>query len=104
MEIDRQVILDRLLADGEIDRAGFAAKTLPAVIDTDKDANQLTMFGINPLELLKPERTKDQHEIFEASATPRAGKRADSVAASKAISPESPAVKRNPPIHEGNPT
>lgn len=52
MNIDKSQILDLLKSMGKHDQAKQADGELPDKIDTDKDANLLEKFGIDPRDLL----------------------------------------------------
>ena len=51
MVTDRTTVVDALRAQGDHDRALQAYCMLPAVVDTDKDANVLSMLGVCPSTL-----------------------------------------------------
>jgi hypothetical protein len=52
MEIDKNTIVSMLRERGESDKAGQAERELPDQVDTDRDADMLERFGINPQDLL----------------------------------------------------
>lgn len=52
MKIDKAQIIEFLKSRGEQEKAGQADAELPDQVDTDKDANLLEKYGINPQELL----------------------------------------------------
>jgi hypothetical protein len=51
MVTDRENVVHALRAQGDHDRALQASCILPAVVDTDKDANVLSMLGVCPSTL-----------------------------------------------------
>ena len=51
MVTDRENVVRALRAQGDHDRALQASCILPAVVDTDKDANVLSMLGVCPSTL-----------------------------------------------------
>jgi hypothetical protein len=51
MVTDRENIVHALRAQGEHDRALQASCMLPTVVDTEKDANVLSMLGVSPAAL-----------------------------------------------------
>ena len=51
MVTDRQNVVHALRAQGDHDRALQASCILPAVVDTEKDANVLSMLGVCPASL-----------------------------------------------------
>lgn len=52
MNIDKAQIIELLKSQGKDDKAGQAEAELPDQVDTDRDANLLEKYGINPQELL----------------------------------------------------
>lgn len=52
MQIDKAQIIELLKSRGEQDKAGQADSELPDQVDTDRDANLLEKYGIDPQELL----------------------------------------------------
>lgn len=52
MKIDKAQIIEFLKSQGEQDKAGQAEADLPDQVDTDRDANLLQKYGIDPKELL----------------------------------------------------
>ncbi len=52
MEIDKQQIIDLLKNRGEHDKATQAETDLPDTVETDKHADLLGKFGLNPQDLL----------------------------------------------------
>ncbi len=52
MQIDKAQIIEFLKSRGEQDKAGQAEAELPDQVDTDRDANLLEKYGIDPQELL----------------------------------------------------
>ncbi len=52
MNIDKSQIIEFLKSQGQQDKAGQAEAELPDQVDTDRDANLLEKYGINPQELL----------------------------------------------------
>jgi hypothetical protein len=52
MEIDKSQILDYLKGQGKNDEASKADSELPDKVDTDKHADLLSRFGIDPKDLL----------------------------------------------------
>ena len=48
MVTDRENVVHALRAQGDHDRALQASCILPAVVDTEKDANVLSMLGVSP--------------------------------------------------------
>ena len=48
MVTDRRTVVHALRAQGDHDRALQASCMLPAVVDTEKDANVLGMLGVSP--------------------------------------------------------
>ncbi|BDZ47258.1 hypothetical protein [Naasia aerilata] len=52
MEIDKSQILEQLRGLGKHDEAKQAESELPDKVDTDKHADLLQKFGINPQDLL----------------------------------------------------
>jgi hypothetical protein len=52
VEIDKNTIVSMLRERGESDKAGQAERELPDQVDTDRDADMLERFGINPQDLL----------------------------------------------------
>ena len=51
MVMDRKVVVTALRAQGDHDRALQASCILPTVVDTEKDANVLSMLGVSPAAL-----------------------------------------------------
>jgi hypothetical protein len=51
MVMDRQTVVTALRAQGDHDRALQASCMLPTVVDTEKDANVLSMLGVSPAAL-----------------------------------------------------
>jgi hypothetical protein len=51
MVTDRAHVVHALRAQGDHDRALQASCILPAMVDTDKDANVLSMLGVCPASL-----------------------------------------------------
>jgi hypothetical protein len=51
MVMDRQAVVTALRAQGDHDRALQASCMLPTVVDTEKDANVLSMLGVSPAAL-----------------------------------------------------
>jgi hypothetical protein len=52
MQIDKQQIIEFLKSRGDHDKASQAESDLPDQVDTDKHADQLNKFGVNPQDLL----------------------------------------------------
>lgn len=52
MKVDKAQIIKFLKSQGEQDKAGQAEADLPDQVDTDRDANLLQKYGIDPKELL----------------------------------------------------
>ena len=52
MQIDKAQIIELLKSRGEQDKAAQADSELPDQVDTDRDANLLEKYGIDPQELL----------------------------------------------------
>ncbi len=52
MEFDKSQILDLLKGMGKHDEAGRAESELPDKVDTDKDGDLLSRFGIDPQDLI----------------------------------------------------
>ena len=52
MQIDKQQIIDMLKSRGDDDRAQQAQTELPDKVDTDKDSDLLSKFGVDPKDLL----------------------------------------------------
>jgi hypothetical protein len=52
MEIDKSQILDFLKSQGKHEEASKAESELPDKVDTDKHADLLSRFGIDPKDLL----------------------------------------------------
>ena len=53
MEIDKSQVLELLKSRGDHDQAEAARAELPDKVDTDKDSNLLSKFGIEPKDLLE---------------------------------------------------
>ena len=51
MVTNRESVVSALRAQGDHDRALQASCSLPALVDTDKDANVLGMLGVSPSSL-----------------------------------------------------
>ncbi len=51
MVMDRQAVVTALRAQGDHDRALQASCMLPTMVDTEKDANVLSMLGVSPAAL-----------------------------------------------------
>jgi len=52
MQIDKQQIIDMLKSRGDDDRAQRAQTELPDKVDTEKDSDLLSKFGVDPKDLL----------------------------------------------------
>ena len=52
MEVDKNTIVSMLRERGDDAKAGQAERELPDQVDTDRDADLLGRFGINPQELI----------------------------------------------------
>ena len=52
MEIDKNTIVSMLREQGDADKADQADRELPEQVDTDRDANLLERFGVNPQDLI----------------------------------------------------
>jgi hypothetical protein len=52
MEFDKSQILELLKGMGKQDEAGRAQSELPDKVDTDKDGDLLSKFGIDPQDLI----------------------------------------------------
>ncbi len=52
MQFDKSQILDLLKGMGKHDEAGRAESELPEKVDTDKDGDLLSKFGIEPQDII----------------------------------------------------
>ncbi len=52
MEIDREAVVGFLRERGEQDKAEQAGRELPERVDTERDGNLLSRFGIDPADLV----------------------------------------------------
>jgi hypothetical protein len=52
MQINKSQIIDMLTSQGKTDEASRADSELPDQVDTEKDADLLSKFGINAKDLL----------------------------------------------------
>jgi hypothetical protein len=52
VEIDKNTIVSMLREQGDADKADQADRELPEQVDTDRDANLLERFGVNPQDLI----------------------------------------------------
>ena len=52
MQIDKDMVLQRLRSQGKDDQAGQADSELPSQVDTDQHAGLLEKFGISPQDLI----------------------------------------------------
>ena len=53
MEISKDQVLELIRSHGDDQKTANAEAELPDQVDTDKDANLLERFGVDPQELLK---------------------------------------------------
>ena len=51
MQLPREMIVERLRGRGDFDASERAARELPEKVDTDRDAELLSRFGIDPQEM-----------------------------------------------------
>jgi hypothetical protein len=51
MQLPREMIVERLRGRGEYDASERAARELPERVDTERDAELLSRFDLNPQEL-----------------------------------------------------
>ena len=52
MEIDRETVVGFLRERGEQDKAEQAGRELPERVDTERDGDLLSRFGVDPADLL----------------------------------------------------
>jgi hypothetical protein len=52
MQLDKSQIIDQLKSLGKHDQAAKAESELPDKVDTDKDGDLLSKFGVDPKELI----------------------------------------------------